>query len=318
MNLRHRFSALTVSSFALALPLVGCGDYSDNTDTTNNMAGAPAVGGGGSGGEDMGTAGMDMGGGGDPGVAGSDAGGAGGMDAMAGMGGMDAAAGMGGEGGMDAAGPVCMNNAVMGDLMVEPMVTPVEAACESVTPCGGDITGTWAVAGSCFPVTGVTDVGSFGLGCTEGPATGNMAVEGVWIANADGSFIDATHTTGDMAIDIPAECKDISGTVTTCDRVGDPLQGLGIPTLACVDNMDTGGCDCTGNFDHTGGLAFPSFENIHCGTYEVADTTLTVQTPRVSDPVSYDFCVEGDTLTLTPQTVNKVGDVAGTVVFQRQ
>src|SRR5512134_989071 len=45
-------------------------------------------------------------------------------------------------------------------------VTPVQASCLGVTPCGGDVVGTWVAAGSCLPVSGDANMAGFGLGCT--------------------------------------------------------------------------------------------------------------------------------------------------------
>jgi hypothetical protein len=107
-----------------------------------------------------------------------------------------------------------------------PSVPTVEADCTNVTPCGGDVVGTWVAAGSCLPISGMADMTGFGLGCTAAPVTGTLEVTGAWTANADGTFIDQTTTSGDSQIELPPACLNVSGTTTTCDRLGGALARL--------------------------------------------------------------------------------------------
>ena len=74
-------------------------------------------------------------------------------------------------------------------------VAPVDADCEAVAPCGGDVVGSWVVAGSCLPVSGNADISGFGLGCTSAPVRGTLEVTGTWSADADGTFEASTTFT---------------------------------------------------------------------------------------------------------------------------
>jgi hypothetical protein len=193
---------------------------------------------------------------------------------------------------------------------------PPEASCENVVPCGGDVVGTWAVASSCLPVMGDTDMAGFGLGCTVAPTTGELAVTGTWVLNADGTISDETTTTGEQEINLPASCLNVSGTVTTCDRVSAPLQALGFDSVMCTDNAEAG-CTCPAAVvDQMGGAAYISLSPLKKASYEVADNTITVTNRRVT--TLYSYCVEGTTLTLTPTGVSKTGPIAGTIVLQKQ
>src|SRR4051812_49023030 len=70
------------------------------------------------------------------------------------------------------------------------------ASCPNVTPCGGNVVGTWTVASSCLTVSGALDLGLVGAGCPSAPVTGTLAVTGTFTANADGTYSDNTITTG--------------------------------------------------------------------------------------------------------------------------
>lgn len=193
--------------------------------------------------------------------------------------------------------------------------TPPEASCDNVTACGGDVVGTWAVTSSCVPVSGETDMMGFGLGCTSAPVTGMLNITGTWTLSADGMITDATSTSGAQEIELPPECLDVSGTVTTCDRVGAPLQGLGFASVTCADN-DTGGCDCPATIEQSGGAAYVSFSPVATGTYTTADNKVIITNGR--EETEYTYCVTNDVMTMTPTSVNKTGGLGGTIVLQKQ
>jgi hypothetical protein len=195
-----------------------------------------------------------------------------------------------------------------------PVVTPVEASCSNETPCGGDVVGTWAVAGSCLPVSGQADMSGFGLGCTAAPLNGALEVNGTFIARADGTFEDQTTTSGQSQIELPPECLNVSGTITTCDRLDGALQALGYATVTCAESA-SGGCTCSANAQQMGSLGFVTLETARRGTYSVADNVMTAS---ARGQTQYSYCVSGTTLTMTPQTMGRTGAVIGTIVLQKQ
>lgn len=193
-------------------------------------------------------------------------------------------------------------------------VTSVEASCSGVMPCGGDVVGTWGAAGSCLPVSGVANMSGFGLGCTAAPVTGTLRVAGTWTANGDGTFMDGTTTSGDSEIQLPAECLNVSGTTTTCDRLDGALQALGYASVTCADAAG-GGCTCTATVQQTGGMAFVVFGAPASGMYTTSNSVLAT---AGRNPREYSYCVEGNRLTLTPQGPSNVGTLTGTIVLQKQ
>jgi hypothetical protein len=194
-----------------------------------------------------------------------------------------------------------------------PDVPAVEADCDAVEPCGGDVIGTWVAAGSCLPVSGSVDISGFGLGCTAAPVTGRLAVTGTWTANADGTFTDETTTSGDSQLELPPECLNVSGTITTCDRLGGALQALGYAEVTCADAASGGGCTCAARVEQAGGLALLTVGAASNGRYTSANDVLT--TTAGSDSRAYAYCVSGDTLVLTPQATGTTGLLTGTIVL---
>jgi hypothetical protein len=200
-----------------------------------------------------------------------------------------------------------------------PAAGPVEVTCDmAAAPCGGDVSGTWSVVDCPLTLAGEVDMAGFGLGCLTGSVTsGTMQVTGTWSADTTGMFTDATTTTGMQAVELPPDCLVVSGTVTTCDRVGGPVQSsLGYTTFECVDNPATMGCSCTGTFQQEGGLAVVSLRPLDEGTYTTADTMLTMTDGR--NETQYAHCVAGNAMVLTLAAPGKIGTVMGSIVMSKQ
>jgi hypothetical protein len=279
MPYRRRLTRLCAGTLLGAVPLTSCGDYDPEPRT--------APGGNGQ------TASIEM-----LNTAGQTAlGGAAGSAAQAGLGGSSqstgGASGSGGGGSIE--------------------VAPVEADCEAVEPCGGEVVGTWVVAGSCLPVSGMANMSGFGLGCTQAPITGALEVTGTWAANADGTFRDETNTTGDSQLELPPSCLTVSGTTTTCDRLGGALQALGYASVTCTDAASSGGCTCAATVDQAGGLAMLGFGPASSGTYTTANDVLTASGGTSAN--AYAYCVSGNQMVMTPQATGTTGALTGTIVL---
>ena len=193
---------------------------------------------------------------------------------------------------------------------------PPKPTCTDVTACGGDVAGVWFASGSCLPLSGIADISAFGLGCKEAGSEGKLEVTGNWTLGADGKISDNTATTGEVKLELAPACLNVSGTVTTCDRVPRQLGSLGLKEATCVDStVTTGGCTCNGKIEQMGSMGHVAFDPLKMGTYTTADNKLTTMG---IDPVEYDYCVEGEIMTVTPKVAPKIGQLNGTVVFQKQ
>jgi hypothetical protein len=190
------------------------------------------------------------------------------------------------------------------------------ATCTNVTPCGGDVVGTWNVTSSCLTVTGEMDVAGFGLGAEcDAAVTGSIEVSGTWTANADGTYSDNTTTSGNHQIELSAACKEVSGTTTTCERLGlSAIPSLGYASASCQDAASGGGCTCPATVYQTGGIGVAPMYPSASGSYTISGNVLTI----TAGEQEYSYCVSGTTLTMTPQSTTRTGTVTGTVELQRQ
>jgi hypothetical protein len=300
MNRQHRFVAHSACTLILAWLVAGCGDYSQPKEATGGSSGSAPTGGA-SGTSQSGTGGASgsgQGGGATGGTgaqAGSGASGTGGASGQAGGGtGGGGAGASGGSGG-------------------------VQASCDDVAPCGGELAGTWSVASCSLSLTGNVDLTGLGLNnaCMSTPITsGSMTVSGTLTFVAGGTFMDNTTTTGEAEFELAPPCLELSGTRTTCEMIARPISSVGFTMLTCVDNATTMGCTCSATMMQSGGLAFISFDPAMSGTYTTANNTVT--TSAFGMNVDYSYCVAGSTLTMTPTTVNKTGTVEGPIVLTKQ
>ena len=172
------------------------------------------------------------------------------------------------------------------------------------------MTGTWTVTPSCLKVSGQLDLSSFGIDCTSASVTGSVQVTGTWTATG-GKYTDTTTTSGSEQITLGADCLKVSGTTTTCDKLGQALKGLGYASVSCSPAA-SGGCSCPATVQQTAGLGLlASSDPSPSGQYTTAANVLT----NVADDTTYSYCVAGSQMTWTPQS--KSPTITGTVVFQK-
>jgi hypothetical protein len=186
-------------------------------------------------------------------------------------------------------------------------------SCSNVTPCGGDVVGTWTASSSCLKVSGILDASLAGLDptvCTNMTIAGSLNVSGTWTANANGTYTDGTTTSGNAEIQVPAACKLLSGTTFECNRLGGPMgSGTGY-TITCTDAASGGGCTCTATAQQTGWAGVMTPDALTSGNYTTSSNVLTLD-----DEAKYSYCVSGNTMTWTPQIASPT--ITGTVVLQK-
>src|ERR1039457_4684644 len=186
-------------------------------------------------------------------------------------------------------------------------------SCSNVAPCGGDVLGTWTVTSSCLNVAGELDLASVGAGCPSAPVSGSLQVTGTWTANADGTYLDNTTTSGSEQFTLGSSCLVISSTPVKCDGAAGLLTSvLGYSKLDCPSTAD-GGCSCSATAKQTGGLGVLSMSPSTGDNYTTSGNVLTIS-GRPED-VKYSYCVSGNKLTLTPQPAKPT--MTGTIVLQK-
>jgi hypothetical protein len=322
--MKHRRSLIAVgagvavAALSFGSLLASCADYSaDRALATGGVGtgGTPATGGQGTGGQATGGTGSDSGG--LPGTGGAGTGGTPAAGGGAGLSSGGAAgnstgggAGLAGTGGAAQGGSAgSASGAGAGG------VTPCDSPT-NVTACGGDVVGTWTVGASCLAISGEVDLSGLGTDCKSSPVTGTVRVTGTFTTKADGTYTDETMTTGEETLDLPKTCLTLSGTETTCKRIGGPLKSVGWSAVTCVDNATTMGCTCTATVAQTGGLGLVRPSAPTSGPYTVADSVLSLS-DGIKD-TAYSFCVQGTMLTVSPPSMGKVGTSTGTISLQKQ
>ncbi len=215
----------------------------------------------------------------------------------------------GGRGGQGTGGTGTGGDGTGGDNLGGGPSNLPEASCDDVVSCGGDVTGIWTVSSSCLALSGMLNLRSFGLGCDESPASGELGVTGIISFEQGGRMVDATRTTGTVIIELADSCLDVSDTRVACDQVGGPLRSLGFDKVDCQD-ATAGGCDCVGSFNQYAGMGHLTFDAMGTSSYSVSGDTLTI-----SNDLTYDYCVQDEILTLTPTNQQSFEKIGGTIVL---
>jgi len=192
------------------------------------------------------------------------------------------------------------------------------SSCTAMTPCGGDLVGTWTATTSCMTLSGLLDTTKLGTDCKTAPITGGTAqVTGSITFNADNTFTDNTTTSITEHWTLLKACLSISGTVTDCTGMSSPVASIfGYTTNTCLSNA-SGGCDCTSVLQgttQTGGLGVVDLNALANGNYSISGNVVTTTDGRFNFP--YQYCVSGNTLTLVPQVT--MPTMVGSFTFQKQ
>ncbi len=166
------------------------------------------------------------------------------------------------------------------------------------------------MASSCLDVTGSIDLSTLGLGCNTAPITGSRAVAGTFTANADGTYVDQTTTSGEEQITLPQTCLNVSGTEVRCEQIGPVIMSLGYDSAICA-SAQNGTCLCDVSFTQSSGLGVPSFEPLQSGTFTTSGHTFTLN-DGINAPTTYQYCSSGgqvELLPLAPATGNLRGKI---------
>jgi len=183
------------------------------------------------------------------------------------------------------------------------------SSCPSAPPCGGSMVGTWNVSSSCVKISGSLDLSAIGAGCPSAVVTGSLTATGTFTANANGTYVDHTSTSGDERFTLAPSCLVISSTQTDCDGAANIISSLGYATVTCTP-VPGGGCDCAATVKQSGGAGWVSPFATENGNYVATGNQLTLD-----DELPYTYCASGDTMTWTPQTASPT--TSGTIAFQR-
>ena len=181
-----------------------------------------------------------------------------------------------------------------------------------MSPCGGDVTGTWQVASSCLAVSDTLDLSPVGAPGCSAPITGSLAVTGTFTAKSDGTYLDNTITTGEEHFTLAPKCLVISSAPVTCEGISGIVKTLGYASVTCV-SATGGGCSCSATVNQPGGIGVVSVAPSTASSYTKANNQLTLTNDAGES--TYAYCAQANKLTLTPQLANP--KVTGSIVLER-
>jgi hypothetical protein len=192
---------------------------------------------------------------------------------------------------------------------------PGPGACTNVTACGGNIVGSYSASAPCLKVDGVLDISKVGLdpNACKGPTiSGTLSVSGSFSAQGT-TFTDGTTTTGNLTVQLPAGCLNLSGTTVACSGINAPLKGgLGLATADCQPAATGGGCTCAVTVNHKGSMGYLTADPQENGNFATSGNTLTLAVAIADAPYSY--CAAGGKVTVTPQSTEYT--TSGTIELQ--
>lgn len=166
-------------------------------------------------------------------------------------------------------------------------------ACAPVAGCGGDPTGVWEAAAECD-----MSAGELPFLC-EVPYTKEFdAAGGVTFRNdATFQFQTLPNAMATVTHVVPAEC--LPSGVTDCAALYDPLAGTLESVPTCTGDVASS-CTCTDG-------PFGAYVGSGSGTWSVSGAELSQVTRGEVGYVTriFPFCVDGDTLTIWDDNVNR-------------
>jgi len=208
------------------------------------------------------------------------AGGASGGASGAAAGGVVRAGGAGGEGAVSGAAGSSQGEAGAtgtGGEAGAPVTIDI-GDCETFTPCGGDVEGTWAYTAGCFDpaALGMDDeaIGLLTAICPTATYETTFEVTGT-VSFSDGAVLRDGGWSAEFDLVMPASCLTLLG---SCANLQTTIEAAAPEaTVACVDNAES--CDCQVSRGAEG--------------WEATGYTVDGSVITLSDGRTFDYCVSG-------------------------
>jgi hypothetical protein len=170
-----------------------------------------------------------------------------------------------------------------------PPSMPASCKLAATAPCGGDISGGWKLAGTCDPWLSETEfLGQMNKDCAK---TADLVDNGPASFSADGSCSLVDNSTYTMDYSTGCLTSQLSDTCVAKDQRIKNEIGSNYVTDASCSLASTDICRCMNTF------GMPPADAA-C-TYSVSGNELTfVSPPGTFEAGTYDYCVQGTTLTI--------------------
>jgi hypothetical protein len=168
--------------------------------------------------------------------------------------------------------------------------------CTASGTCGGDIVGTWNVTTSCLDVDVSGAIPDYCPTATAQPM--GFQLKGTISYKANLTYSRQSTISGGVVITYPAACLagGDGGAPSTCDQLATQLKlDLNYTSVACVTAGT--GCTCTGTFAPQTQTKTGMYT-----TTSAAGLLVESETGRATPDMS-DYCITGDTLTMSPHAM---------------
>lgn len=152
--------------------------------------------------------------------------------------------------------------------------------CGAEQPCGGDVTGTWSLAGACSNVSAAS--AELAAACPGASLSGYaVSLRGMLTFNADQTYTASNwHETYAATETVPLSCTEFATCGEGSGTVSDSSNGVSIT----IDTSCTGTTVCTCRISGTVSITSD------LGNYYISGTTLDLTGAATSGPFPY--CVE--------------------------
>jgi hypothetical protein len=184
-------------------------------------------------------------------------------------------------------------------------------SCGKVSPCGGDVVGTYNVSAACFDTAAL----SMNLIADCPGASANisgLSVSGSASFNADTTYSVTETISATVSETLPASCLMMNGVTITCAQLDQAIQMLLTQIPGTYQSAHcSGGSSCTCTF-----TLVPQTTS-ETGTYTTSGTTITT-TDSTGSTSSSEYCVQGNELhMLEVDMTMAMGKVQADLVFTK-
>jgi hypothetical protein len=187
-------------------------------------------------------------------------------------------------------------------------------SCASAKACGGNIVGSWHITSSCLSVD-ITSADDPDFCPGETSMESGFTITGDGTYSADLTYTETSTVTGNVIVHLPPSCLTNQGVTATCGQITQALSATatadGFSSVNCVADS---GCTCT--------VGITPQTTTVTGTYSTTVAGVLTEMDNGSTTADMsDYCVSGNTLTLSPHAGSSVmgqGDVSGTITFTQK
>jgi hypothetical protein len=159
------------------------------------------------------------------------------------------------------------------------------ASCTQVSPCGGNVVGTWTIQNAC--VIAQSHTGTAVASCPGSSEQVEWITEtGTVSFNADMTYSDSRQQSVSVTLMLPQSCT-LGSLTLTCSQLTTILdQNAGDAGTPPTCTTAGSGCDCS---------VEGSSQASHTGTYSINGDTITFM-PNGGTPTTATYCVQGNTV----------------------